>query len=485
MFDLGATLAGISLVNVLAGMVSNQATMAAGSATRLTLHAVQCFWNSLKKLDAKDNHILYRALATAHWQAIQQTAGVYARRNRISLHADDNCLGPLRKAIESVPLLGGLDTLRSATDGKALDDLIAECDQRISNLRSGPPQVPALWAAKLASMFQDLTTLVAQNKDSIAGPAPEIWDLLQSDFPSISAYEGYREVFASYWHDCICVNFQILTNTAEVSQLLTNKLFAEIRVRPEGPRIETAKLMAALNDVISPVLKGMEMRIVAEIRASGQQVVTEFRKSLQEFGSDFRSTLDLFTTKLCAGHRSFLAEAQDRRMGLGNIHASVLGRDHEAELLLAELDKPGPGSISITAPPGFGKSALFHLAVRKALDRNPPDGGLTGIALLDARLKEEYPGLAHLARCLGRMAGLDKEGAAFAGCSADNPADLRRFFDFLHRMGRVWFVVDNAEAILRDGADSVEFLPLLNRWCDADHEAKLLILTSRQSGMSR
>jgi hypothetical protein len=37
----------------------------------------------------------------------------------------------------------------------------------------------------------------------------------------------------------------------------------------------------------------------------------------------------------------------------------------EAELLLRELDKPGPVIISITAPPGCGKSALFHLAVEK------------------------------------------------------------------------------------------------------------------------
>ncbi len=236
------------------------------------------FPNNLNRLDAKENQVLYRAMLTAHWQAIQQTAATYARINHIEVHANFG-LWPslLRRVLEcfhlrgesvSLHLRAGLITPRSESASNALQGLIAACDQRISDLRNGPPQVTREWAAALGSMFEDLTALVAQNQDAARGPAESTWKLLEAEFPAAAICYGFHELFVSCWYGRLCVNFQTLTNAPDVSLLLTGKLLRRSANDPR-PRLDSSKFVAALQDSIRTVLDGQQ-RIVNEVGESGE-----------------------------------------------------------------------------------------------------------------------------------------------------------------------------------------------------------------------
>ncbi|HEY6346349.1 MAG TPA: tetratricopeptide repeat protein [Bryobacteraceae bacterium] len=182
-----------------------------------------------------------------------------------------------------------------------------------------------------------------------------------------------------------------------------------------------------------------------------------------------------------------LAPVKERWINLPNTKKQILARDHEAQRLLDALREEGPAILSIAAPPGFGKTAVFSLALRMAFSHgDPPETELSGIAVLDAKV--DAPGIAAFSSLLGRVTGLQDTAARFAsaaGASAgngrENGARLRSlFFDFLRQAGKIWLVVENAEAVLAPAAQaggSGDFRDLLKDWCKHDHEAKLLILT--------
>jgi tetratricopeptide (TPR) repeat protein len=176
-----------------------------------------------------------------------------------------------------------------------------------------------------------------------------------------------------------------------------------------------------------------------------------------------------------------VAPVKEPLINLPNTTKSILARDREALELLDALHPTGPGIVSIAAPPGFGKSAVFALALRMALsDNDPRQAGLDGIAVLDARTTA--PGIVSFAHMLGRITGLQETAGRFASAAAESPAASLRalFFDFLRQAGKVWLVVENAETVLAPAptADSAtEFLDLVRAWCHTDHQAKLLLLT--------
>ncbi len=202
--------------------------------------------------------------------------------------------------------------------------------------------------------------------------------------------------------------------------------------------------------------------------------------AVQKVGSEITTRLETIAGAVRASRQTHHVEITDRRIGLGNINGSVLGRDREAGSLNA-------GTLQTPVPPVFRLPRRQVSANRRSstsrserhLTSTLPTAVSRASPLLNAQVKEESPGIPYLAQCLGRMVSFDQELAAFDRYSARKLADRRRFFDFLRRMGKVWFVVDNAEAILRSSDDSAELLSLLGHWCDADHEAKLLILTRR------
>jgi tetratricopeptide (TPR) repeat protein len=181
------------------------------------------------------------------------------------------------------------------------------------------------------------------------------------------------------------------------------------------------------------------------------------------------------------------APVKERWINLPNTKKQILARDPEAQLLLDALREEGPAILSIAAPPGFGKTAVFSLAVRMAFSRgDPPETELSGIAVLDAKV--DAPGIAAFSGLLGRVTGLQEAAARFAsaaGASAGNGQEngvrLRSlFFDFLRQAGKIWLVVENAETVLAPGAKAAgadDFQDLLKDWCKHDHEAKLLMLT--------
>ncbi len=136
-----------------------------------------------------------------------------------------------------------------------------------------------------------------------------------------------------------------------------------------------------------------------------------------------------------------------------NTHKQILARDGEARKLIEALTGDGPAIVSITAPPGFGKSSVFAVAVRIAREELM---WLEGIAVLDASVGKA--GFVEFAGLVGRMSG--------------SPPDTA-FFDLLGKTGKVWLVVENAQDVLASG----EFREVLKEWCLHEHEAKLLLLT--------
>jgi tetratricopeptide (TPR) repeat protein len=176
-----------------------------------------------------------------------------------------------------------------------------------------------------------------------------------------------------------------------------------------------------------------------------------------------------------------VAPVKEPLINLPNTSKQILARDREAGELLDALRPDGPGIVSIAAPPGFGKSAVLALVLRTAIPNGDcGQAGLNGIAVLDA--KATAPGIASLANLLGRITGLQETAARFQSAAAGHPdASLRQlFFDFLRQAGKVWLVVENAEAVLAPAAPTggaADFRDLLTAWCDTGHQAKLLLLT--------
>ena len=164
-------------------------------------------------------------------------------------------------------------------------------------------------------------------------------------------------------------------------------------------------------------------------------------------------------------------------IGLINTSLPIVGRDEEANALLALLRDEGPAVISIIAPPGFGKSALLARTVRLAMaSLNTPAVGLQGVAVLDARI--EMPTRAALVTLLGRLTGRPQIRARFDD-SAEGEARTTLFFDVLRQTGSVWLVIENAERVLLPEV-SPEFRLLVKGWCEFAHTAKLIVL-SRQA----
>jgi len=212
------------------------------------------------------------------------------------------------------------------------------------------------------------------------------------------------------------------------------------------------------------------------------EAIREYRDDLkEEVRRGFAEVLGKIAEVKAALDNPRVAPVTEPLINLPNMAKQILARDREAQELLEALRPDGPGMLSIAAPPGFGKSAVFALALRKALpNRDPRQAGLNGIAVLDARAAA--PDIASFAQLLGRITGLQEVAARFTSAAAEHPdASLRAlFFDFLRQAGKVWLVVENAEVVLASGAPAgvaADFRELLKAWCQADHQAKLLLLT--------
>jgi tetratricopeptide (TPR) repeat protein len=196
---------------------------------------------------------------------------------------------------------------------------------------------------------------------------------------------------------------------------------------------------------------------------------------------DLQRVLDELASVKAALDNPRVVPVKEPLINLPNTSKQILARDREARELLDALSSDGPGIVSIAAPPGFGKSAVFALAVRMELSNgNPRGAGLNGIAVLDA--KATAPGIVSFAGLLGRITGLQGTAAQFQSATAGHPGTRlsELFFDFLRQAGKVWLVVENAEAVLAPTAPAdvaTDFRDLLKAWCQTRHQAKLLLLT--------
>ncbi|MBL8290357.1 MAG: hypothetical protein JNN08_00900 [Bryobacterales bacterium] len=401
------------------------------------------FRENCRRLDALENHVLFRALVAAHWSAVAQAIAVYGRARGITLSTAADSL-PLpaslreaaaRLASEQKPL-GFLQQ----SERETLRAVVAACDQRARDM--AVHDLPSGWDAVLEPLYDDLTTLVSQGRRPVQAPAEKAWNALAAEFPALDG-DPLHAFFVDHWFEFFMVNFQARTQDPQVAPLLMGKLFAEIREREAGPLVEASRLMAALTDGFAGVHTRLD-EVHADVRA--------IRESLER------------------GRR---VPVREPVIGLFNMHQRIVGREEEARALLNALHREGPGLVSIAAPPGFGKSAVLALALaRKMPELDIEAAGLNGLAVLDARL--ESPTLAALASLIGRLTGWQETAARFAGASGD-PA-RRLFFDFLRQAGRVWLVVENAERALLPEVDA-DFRALLKEWCAMGHSAKLLLLT--------
>ena len=260
-----------------------------------------------------------------------------------------------------------------------------------------------------------------------------------------------RQFFVEYWFEFFAVNFQLQMQDPQVAPLLTGKLFAEIREREGGPAIDSQRLMTAIETGFAGVHEHMD-RMEAKVAAIQESLGRQQR-----------------------------APVREPVIGLLNTHQQIVGRDEEARALLEALRVPGPALVSLTAPPGFGKSALLARVVALAMPGlNPAEAGLEGLAVLDAR--QESPTMAALASLLGRITGWQETAARFQEASSEavSGGALRTlFFDFLRQAGPLWLVIENAERAMLPETDP-ELRALLKSWCEFDHSAKLILL-SRQA----
>jgi hypothetical protein len=467
MIDLAATCAFSFLANaVVSGIAGNQANMAVVASTRGALYAVRCFLNNLKKLDAKENHVLYRAMLTAHWQAIQQTAAAYARINHIELHANFGVLPPpLRKAFDSFHLRGelvtldlraALVTLRSGGEGDALKALVAECDQRITSLRIGPPEAPQEWAGALNSMFEDLTALMAQNRDATAGPAETAWRLLQAEFPAAAACDGYRELFVSRWYECLCVNFQVLTKTPDVAPLLTGKLFAEIREREEAPPFAPSTFVAALEGSIRVLLEGTEQRIVAAVGESEKRTT----HAVQQVGSDLGLQIGVLTEQINAILRPGFHGASS---GQGAVESGDEDAPQAAPAVVHNVPKLGNETIGRLAE--VEKLSAMLLANRLVTIWGAGGSGKTRVAIEVARHLEPsfergtlFVDLASLAPASGEDSLVPSRIATVAGVREQVKRPPTEILAEHFRQGNTLLILDNCEHLIRSCVNTAAYL---------------------------
>jgi hypothetical protein len=255
--------------------------------------------------------------------------------------------------------------------------------------------------------------------------------------------------------------------------------FAADLVEPDG-LLSQAFMVKGINEIRALTLQALPL--LRQIAAKEGDHHSEVMHALGEgLDRNFQRVFHEFAELKTALTNPYVAPVKERWIGLPNTHDQILSRTPQAQALLDALSTEGPAIVSITAPPGFGKSAVFTLALRFLFaGGEPPQDKLTGIAVLDA--KAEVPGVVTFARLLARITGWQDAAAKFASL-ADGQMDsrLRRlFFDFLRQSRSVWLIVENAEAVLAPAAStnlSRDFRDLLSEWCNYDHHAKLLLLT--------
>jgi tetratricopeptide (TPR) repeat protein len=265
---------------------------------------------------------------------------------------------------------------------------------------------------------------------------------------------------------------------------LNLRLLGQILSQVRGPARQVAGFreeVAALRDAIRKAADAAESAAPSAYNVMLKAAISEYQNDVNaKLDLNFQRVLDELAELKTALANPRTAPVKEPLINLPNTTKEILARDHEARELLDALRCPGPGIVSITAPPGFGKSAVFALALRLALlNGNAREAGLDGIAVLDA--KTAAPGIASFASLLGRITGLQEIAARFtsaAECPGGSLRDL--FFDFVRQAGKVWLVVENAEEVLVTAeAAAADFGELLNAWCQAGHEGKLLLLTRR------
>ena len=433
------------------GVIGNWSDRILLQGLRGSRHAWRCFRSNCRRLDPGQNHILFRALIAAHWRAVAQAIAVYGRARGLTLSTAADSL-PLPQTLrdaaarlknESQPL-----SLGQQADREMLRQLVKTCDERAA---ATSVEVAEGWDAVLDPLYDDLTALMAQNRHPSCGPAEKAWQALVAEFPALGEHSRLRQFFVEYWFEFFAVNFQLQMQDPQVAPLLTGKLFAEIREREGGPAIDSQRLMTAVETGFSGMHEHMD-RMEAKVAAIQESLGRRQR-----------------------------APVREPVIGLLNTHQQIVGRDEEARALLDALRVPGPALVSLTAPPGFGKSALLARVVALAMPGlNPAEAGLEGLAVLDAR--QELPTMAALASLLGRITGWQETAARFQETStkAVSGGPLRTlFFDFLRQAGPLWLVIENAERALLPETDP-EFRALLQAWCEFDHNAKLILL-SRQA----
>lgn len=424
-------------------------------------HAIGCLRKNWNRLEPQENHILLRAMLLAHWRAVQQTAQQHARHRGIGLNSRTAALplpGALAQALDDSRRAASSLGLFSQADEQALRQLVGVCDQRIADIENETPiQLPAAWESILDAAYSDVTALVQQGRRPAQNhPAEQAWTALAAEFPQACASAGFQPFFLEYWFDFFSINFQFLTREPAIAALLTGKLFHEIKEREEARALDPQELLDALD------------RSVETLRAD----IAEFRQEQQR---EFAEVKSLIKESL---RQTTLAEPEPL-IGLPNTHTRILARDAEAAQLLEALARPGPRIVSIAAPPGFGKSALFAHAFLSAFpNRKPRGAGLAGVAVLDARTAD--PDFSKVAGLLGRMTGRQDTASRFSDLIAAGPDQDRErqtlFFDFLRACGPLWLVIENAEAATLPDVKP-GFRALLQGWCAADHEAKLLVLS--------
>jgi len=313
-----------------------------------------------------------------------------------------------------------------------LRNLILELDQRAGNAAF---EVDANWSEVLGSLYADLTALMEQHRNPSAGPGEKTWNSLVAEFPYLAPHTGLRDFFIGHWFTYFSVNFQFRMQDPEVTPLLMGKLFTEIRER-EGDRqcIDAQRLMACLQAGIEGIHKRFD-HVDHELKG-------------------IRSLLE----------RQQPVRPPEKVIGLMNTHQRILGRDVLAREVIGVLRAPGPSVVSITAPPGFGKSALFARAVALAMPNGEPEeAGLAGLAVLDAR--QEQPTIMVLASLLARLTGWQESDKLRSD-----------FFDALRQAGPLWIVIENAEQALLPRQNSA-FCEVLKGWCANQHTSKLILLS--------
>ena len=233
--------------------------------------AWQCFRRNCRRLDQKENHLLYRSLLEAHWRAVAQAAAGCAGSHgfRVTTAADSL---PLPLAVRDLVTRAAQPRyLPEEVEAEAghLRRLVQVCEERS---KAAPPHEE--WTALLDPLYDDLTVLVAQGLRPTLGPTEQAWRALEAEFPDACGSLGFRGFFAEHWFDCFLVEFQSLVQRPEVAPLLMGKLFAEIRERESEPALDPAKILSALT--------GMEERIVGEVRAVSVQLADVERNVLDQ-----------------------------------------------------------------------------------------------------------------------------------------------------------------------------------------------------------